>query len=230
MIRFSTSVLSTLGKKIIMGLSGILLSGFIVIHLLGNLTLFNPDKDPFNIYAHTLLSLGPILYIAEAILAALFLGHFIYAIMVTWQNWSARPGRYHVVKNQGHPSRKTWGSVTMIYTGVIIMVFLILHLIHFKYGAVMMYTTQDGLYIRDLYTLVHQFFANIWNVAFYVAVMILLGFHLSHGFWSAFQSLGVNHPVYTPVIYGIGYVFAIVMGFGFLVIPVWSYFTGGGVV
>ena len=229
MIRFSTSALSTLGKKIIMGLSGMMLSGFIVVHLVGNLTLFYPDKDPFNLYAHFLMSLGGLLYIAEFFLAALFFGHFIYAIMVTWQNWSARPGRYAVVTNQRATSRKSWGSVTMIYTGIIIMVFLVLHLLHFKFGAIIMYTTKDGVYIRDLYTLVHQFYGNIWNVIFYMAVMILLGFHLSHGFWSAFQSLGINHPVYTPLLQGLGYLFAVVMALGFLVIPIWSFITGGGV-
>jgi len=229
MIHFSTSVLSTLGKKIIMGLSGMMLSGFIVVHLIGNITLFYPDKDPFNLYAHFLMSLGGLLYVAEFFLAALFLGHFIYAIMVTWQNWSARPGRYAVVKGQGNTSRKSWGSVTMIYTGVIVMVFLVMHLLHFKFGAIIMYTTNEGIYIRDLYTLVHQFYANIWNVVFYVAVMVLLGFHLSHGFWSAFQSLGINHPVYTPLLQGLGYLFAIVMGLGFLIIPIWSFITGGGV-
>jgi succinate dehydrogenase / fumarate reductase cytochrome b subunit len=228
MIRLSTSALSTLGKKILMGLSGLFLSGFIVVHLIGNIALFYPDKDPFNKYAHFLMSLGGLLYLAELILAALFLGHFIYAIMVTWQNWSSgKPGRYAVVTNQGHPSRKTWASTTMIYTGIIIMVFLVLHLLHFKYGPVIMYTTKDGMYIRDLYTLVHQFYGNIWNALFYMVVMVLLGFHLSHGFWSAFQSLGISHPVYTPLLYGLGYLFAIIMGFGFFVIPVWSYFTGG---
>lgn len=109
------------------------------------------------------------------------------------------------------------------------MVFLVLHLLHFKYGAVIMYTTKEGLYIRDLYTLVHQFYGNIWNVTFYMVVMILLGFHLSHGFWSAFQSLGINHPVYTPLLQSLGYLFAVVMGLGFLVIPIWSFITGGGV-
>jgi succinate dehydrogenase / fumarate reductase cytochrome b subunit len=213
-----------------MGLSGIMLSGFIVVHLIGNLTLFYPDKDPFNLYAHFLMSLGGLLYVAEFILAALFIGHFIYAIMVTWQNWSASPpGRYAVVTNQRGASRKSWGSITMIYTGVIIMIFLVLHLLHFKYGAVIMYTTKDGEYIRDLYTLVHQFYGNIWNVIFYMVVMILLGFHLSHGFWSAFQSLGINHPFYTPLLQSLGYLFAIVMGLGFLVIPIWSFITGGGI-
>ena len=90
-----------------------------------------------------------------------------------------------------------------------------------------MYTTADGRVIRDLYTLVYQFYGNIVNVVLYILIMALLGFHLSHGFWSAFQSLGLNHPRYTPIIYGIALIFGVFMAFGFLVIPAIIFFRGG---
>lgn len=229
-MRITMSLLSSLGKKIFMGITGLALSGFIVVHLIGNLALLNPDKDPFNKYAHFLTqSLGNVIYVAELSLAAIFLIHFIYAIIITIGNWMARPTGYKKVTNAKHTSRKTIASTTMIYTGIVVIVFLILHLLHFKYGENIMYTTMDGQEIRDLYIVVYNFFGNIWNVIFYIAVMILLGFHLSHGFWSAFQSLGLNGVRFTPLIYGLGYVFAVFMAIGFIVFPIWAFYITGGV-
>ena len=227
-MRFSMSIFSSLGKKIFMGITGLTLSGFIVVHLIGNLALLNPDKDPFNKYAHFLQNLGTALYVAEFFLVAIFLIHFFYAIFVKVECWLARPKRYSIVKNAGHTSKKTYFSTTMIWTGLVIITFTVLHLIHFKYGEVIMYTTKDGMVIRDLYTLVYSFFSNIWNVIFYVVVMILLGFHVSHGFWSAFQSLGISGARFTKLAQQFGYVFAVIMGVGFLFLPVWIFIEAGG--
>ena len=230
MMRFSMSVFSSVGKKIFMGLTGLSLCGFIVIHLIGNLTLLIPDPDPFNKYSHFLTEeLGSVIYVAEAILAAVFLIHFIYALIVTFDNWKARPRGYKVTKNAGHTSKKSIASTTMIYTGVVVIVFLVWHLLHFKYGEIMITTTADGKVVRDLYTLVYQFYGNIINVGLYVLVMIMLGFHLSHGFWSAFQSLGLNGKRFTPVIYGVGSLFAVLMAIGFIFLPVWIFVITGGV-
>lgn len=224
------SVFSSVGKKIFMGLTGLSLCGFIVIHLIGNLTLLIPDPDPFNKYSHFLTEeLGSVIYVAEAILAAVFLIHFIYALIVTFDNWKARPRGYKVTKNAGHTSKKSIASTTMIYTGVVVIVFLVWHLLHFKYGEIMITTTADGKVVRDLYTLVYQFYGNIINVGLYVLVMIMLGFHLSHGFWSAFQSLGLNGKRFTPVIYGVGSLFAVLMAIGFIFLPVWIFVITGGV-
>jgi len=230
MMRFSMSIFSSVGKKIFMGLTGLSLCGFIVIHLIGNLTLLIPDPDPFNKYSHFLTEeLGSVIYVAEAILAAVFLIHFIYALIVTFDNWKARPRGYKVTKNAGHTSKKSIASTTMIYTGVVVIVFLVWHLLHFKYGEIMITTTADGKVVRDLYTLVYQFYGNIINVGLYVLVMIMLGFHLSHGFWSAFQSLGLNGKRFTPVIYGAGSLFAVLMAIGFIFLPVWIFVITGGV-
>jgi succinate dehydrogenase / fumarate reductase cytochrome b subunit len=229
MSRFSNTVFTSIGKKIFMAVSGLALSGFIVVHLSGNIALLYPDKDPFNKYANFLQSLGLLLYIAEFMLAAIFLIHFCYAVVITIGNWRARPGRYRISRNAGHTSKKTIASTTMVYTGMLIITFLVLHLLHFKYGPVIMYTTKDGMYIRDLYTVVYQFFGNIWNVGFYIVIMILLGFHLSHGFWSAFQSLGINGIWFTRLVYGFGYLFAVVMAAGFLWLPLYIFLMSGGV-
>lgn len=229
MMRFSMSTYSSLGKKIFMGFTGLLLCGFIVVHLIGNLTLLIPEKDPFNKYSHFLTQdLGNAIYMAELILAAVFLIHFFYAIVVTLGNWRARPQRYAVVKNAGHTSKKTIASSTMIYTGLVVITFLVWHLLHFKYGEIIMYTTADGRVIRDLYTLVYQFYGNIVNVVLYILIMALLGFHLSHGFWSAFQSLGLNGKNFTPFIYSVGILFAVLMAVGFIFLPAWIFFLTGG--
>jgi len=219
---------SSLGKKIYMGVMGILLSSFLGVHLLGNLTLLSPDRDPFNKYAHFLThSLGNFIYIFEIVFGTFFLIHLIYGIIVQWQNWMARPIGYKMVTNAKGASRKSIGSTTMIYTGVILLIFLILHLRDLKYGEIIMYTTADGAYLRDLYALVLVFFSKIWNVVFYVAVMILIGFHLSHGVWSAFQSIGFNAPRFIRFMQIVGYAFAVIIAAGFIYIPVFIYLTGG---
>jgi succinate dehydrogenase / fumarate reductase cytochrome b subunit len=223
------STYSSLGKKIFMGFSGLMLCGFIVVHLIGNLTLLLPDKDQFNKYANFLTTgLGSIIYIAEFLLAAIFLVHFIYAILVTIDNWKARPEKYAMVKNAKHTSRKSFASRTMIYTGIVLIVFLIWHLLHFKFGEMIIYSTADGMVIRDLYIVVYQFYGSMVNVILYIVVMVLLGFHLSHGFWSAFQSLGLSGKRFTPLVYGVAGVFALLMAAGFIVLPVWIFISTGG--
>lgn len=227
-MQFLTFSTSSLGKKIYMGVLGLFWSTFLGIHLLGNLTLLSPDKDPFNKYAHFLThGLGNVIYILEFILGATFVIHFIYGIIVQWQNWMARPIGYKKVTNAKGASRKSIGSTTMIYTGIIVIAFLILHLRDLKFGEIIMYTTASGAHIRDLHTLTIQFFSNIWNVSLYVAVMILIGFHLSHGIWSAFQSIGINAPRFIRFMQLFGYAFAVIIAGGFIYIPVFIYLTGG---
>jgi succinate dehydrogenase / fumarate reductase cytochrome b subunit len=115
----------------------------------------------------------------------------------------------------------------MILTGIVVLIFVGVHLKSFKYGP--HYSTEvDGVVMRDLHRLVVQKFSRVEYVAGYVVAMVFLGFHLRHGFWSAFQSLGVHHPRFTPVIYGTGVVLAILLAAGFIVLPVWIFFCGGG--
>jgi succinate dehydrogenase / fumarate reductase cytochrome b subunit len=186
--------------------------------------------DAFNLYAHKLVSMGPLLYLAEAILVLFFLTHIVTAISVTLSNWRARPGKYKVNAAQGDPSRLTLSSRTMIWTGLVMLVFLIVHLITFKYGPGIEagYVTRiDGEEARDLYRLVVEWFSVEWYVVYYVLSMALLGFHLRHGFWSAIQSLGGYHQRLTPVAYGLGTLAAVVLAVGFVGLPIWFYFVGG---
>jgi succinate dehydrogenase / fumarate reductase cytochrome b subunit len=220
---------SSILRKIFMGVSGLMLSGFIVVHLLGNLTLLLPDGGrAFNFYAHTLHSLGTAIYVAEAILAAIFIVHIYQGIRVTYDNWRARRRGYDKVTPSGSPSRQTLASRTMIYTGILIVIFLVKHLIDLKFGSYFE-ITYDGVVMRDLYRTTVDFFQSEVNVILYTVIMLMLGFHLSHGVWSAFQSLGIDGPRFTPLMVTLGMLFAIVMAGGFIVIPVYLYFLGGTV-
>ena len=212
-----------------MALSGLGLFAFVVLHLLGNLS-FLLSPEAFNSYSHKLVSLGPLLYIVELGLIGIFIFHVIFAIGVYRDNIQARSIKYDTVKNAGSPSLKTISSRTMIYTGVIIFVFVIIHVKTFKYGP----SIQDGYIfmgengeMRDLYRLVMEVFQKPLYTFGYVAVMIFLGYHLRHGFWSAFQSLGVMHPKYTKIIYGLGMALALIIAIGFLILPIYVYLGGG---
>ena len=231
MIPISRSFSSSLGKKIIMGLTGLGLSLFITGHLLGNLSLFLTDRELFNSYAHFLTGLGEILYMIEAGLILVFMFHVFYGIWVTWGNWRSRPVSYEMVTPAKGASRKTIASSTMIYTGLTILVFIILHVLFFKYGpniAEGYKYVHDGKDIRDLYQLVYDAFSNGWYVLWYELALLFLAFHVSHGFWSAFQSLGINHPVYTPFLQKVSIIFAVVIGGGFLSIPLYIFLSTGG--
>ncbi len=221
---------STLGKKVLMAVTGIAMIGFLIGHLSGNFLLLTGNPDPYNQYSHFLLSLGWALIAIELVLVAIFLAHVVSAISVYLTNRKARPDRYRNYQSAGKPSQQTWASSTMIWTGVILFVFTALHLYTFKYGpgvAEGYKATINGEEVRDLYRLVIEVFQNPWYVLWYVGAMAFMGFHLRHGFWSAFQSLGLHHPRYTRWIHVVGILLAIVLGLGFLLIPVWIYFQGG---
>ncbi len=226
----ANALLSSVGKKIINAVAGLCLCVFIVIHLMGNVALLTGKAEVFNKYSHLLAGTGSILYLAEGGLVLFFLLHMLTGTLVWLSKLRARPDGYHVSGNAGDPSKKTFSSQTMIYTGAILLIFLIIHLKTLKYGPGMdqgYVITYGGVQMWDLYRLTVEAFSNIWYVGFYTLCMILLGFHLRHGFWSGFQSLGANHPRYTPIIQGIGILFAIIMAAGFLIIPIVIYLRGG---
>jgi succinate dehydrogenase / fumarate reductase cytochrome b subunit len=219
---------SSVGHKIVLALAGLALSLFLVVHLLGNLQIFSSDPHALDTYAHKLTSLGVLLIVAEVALAAVFLIHIVVAITVTLNNLTARPTRYKKVRNAGDPSRKTFSSRTMIVSGLTIFLFLILHLMHFKFAVFQgEHPTKvvDGVMLNDFSRMLIESFSNPWIAGGYVIALLWLGFHLRHGFWSAFQSLGIHHPRWTPVIHGIGIAFALLIGIGYLSIPIIIYFS-----
>ena len=225
MLPLSKVIWSSVGKKILMAITGLAMIIFLIEHLSGNLLLFSKNPDPFNKYSHFLISFGWIIIVAEFILIAILVFHMISAISITIGKRKARPIDYDKKASAGSPSKKTIASSTMIYTGVLIFVFLIIHLKTFKFGPYYT-TTVDGVEMRDLHKLVMEVFQNLGYGIWYVATMIFLGFHLRHGFWSAFHSLGAHHPRYTPIIYSVGIILAIVLAVGFIGIPIWIYVTG----
>jgi len=227
---FSTYLWSSIGKKIITAITGLGLYLYIILHLAGNLTLFARNPDLFNSYAHFLTGLGWLVTSIEIGLLLFFLLHIVGGIIVYFGKLRARPESYVKYESTGYPSKKTVSSVTMIWTGLVIAVFTTLHVITFKYGPGIErgYVTYiDGVQVRDLYRLVVEVFSHGWYVILYVGAMIFLGFHLRHAFWSAFQSLGANNRILTPIFFGAGLVLAILLAMGFLVLPVFIYFAGG---
>ena len=214
---------SSIGKKLLNGLTGVLLLLFIVAHLAGNLTIF-VGKDALNAYAATTHSLGALLIVIELGLAALFLAHAVSAISVWRDNRAARDTRYVVSKSKGAASKQTIASRTMIVTGLVLLAFLILHLWQFRFGPDYR-TALPGHAgdVWDLHRIVVDTFKNLIWTGVYVAVMILLGFHLRHGFWSAFQSIGALNPKLRPLAFSAGVIFAIVIAVGFLLLPIFVY-------
>lgn len=212
---------SSVGKKQVMALTGLALCGFLVTHLLGNLLiLLGPDA--FNLYAYKLTS-NPAIYVAEAILVLLFLSHLGMALKLTIENKLARPVGYYKRVPTGRGS--TFASSTMPITGLIILVFLVTHLINFKYGTYYS-TSVDGQEMRDLYRVVVEYFANPAYVAWYVVAMIAAGIHTSHGFWSSFQSLGFSHGKYNCSIKFISKVYGIVIALGFSGLAIFCHLKG----
>lgn len=225
MSKFINALISPIGRKLLTGLTGIALCMFIVVHLLGNLQLFI-GAEQFNYYTHKLESLAPLIYLVELALVGLFVLHAIVGIAVQYKKFTSRPVGYNVYNSAGGVSKQTFSSRTMIITGPLLLVFVIFHVITLKYGAYYA-TSLDGAEVRDLHKLVIENFQNPAIVFGYEVIMILLGYHLRHGAWSALQSLGLMNKTLTPLIYTLGAIFAILISAGFLVLPVWVFFTGG---
>lgn len=226
MLPITKALSSSIGKKYLMSVSGLALLGFIVMHLLGNLTLYVPDGGvAFNTYAKTLHDFGPLLLVAEVGLAGLFLFHAAVAIGIHIKTKDARPGGYEATQtSKGGSSKFGLEANNMIITGLVLLGFVIAHVIHFRFGAGIAEgyaTTIEGEQARDLYRLVAEEFRKPVVSILYMLVMLFLGLHLRHGFWSWLQSMGAMAPKYSRPIYLIGTVFAVVVAIGFLGIPIW---------
>ena len=211
---------SSIGSKLLIALTGIGLVIFLIAHVSGNL-LFLLGPAAFNQYSHKLVS-NPLVYVAEAGLIAIFLLHIFKTVRLYAGANAARPIGYARKEWAGGPSRKSWSSTTMIVTGIVVLGFVILHLRKFKFGT--WYETPDG--IRDLYRLQVEIFSHPGYVAFYMVAMVIIGFHLWHGVPSVAQSLGIDHPRYTPRILWIGRALAVLIAGGFFILPLYTYLMG----
>ncbi len=214
---------SLITKKAIVAVTGLILAGFVLTHMLGNLLLF-AGPQIYNTYSYKLTS-NPALYLIEAVLLAALVLHVFYATWLTKISKSARPVGYAVSPNG--EKQATLASRTMIYHGAVLLAFTVIHLETFKFGT-HYEVTYDGIVMRDLYKLVIEVFASPGYVSWYVVSMILLATHLYHGVSSIFQSWGFNHPIYTPILKKIGIVYALGVGIGFLTNPIFAYMVATG--
>lgn len=200
--------LSSVGKKVMMAVTGLGFCVFLASHLAGNLTIYG-GRQAFNAYAEHLHSLEPLVKVAEFGLLFFAAVHVITGLVLFYQNFAARPSRYAVTRSAGG---RSIGSRTMPYTGILLLGFVVYHLLNFHF------VDKSGTTIYDI---VSTAFANPVTVATYVCAMIVAAVHVSHGFWSAFQTLGANHPKYMPLIRGAGLVFSLLVGLGFGLLPVY---------
>jgi len=218
---------SSIGRKLIMSLTGLFLIQFLLVHLVGNLQLLIDDNgESFNIYANFMTTNLVIKTVSYLLYAGILL-HVIQGLLIWKQNSGSRNTRYAVSKNPN----VGFSSKYMGWLGTIILVFLILHLWQFwlkmKMGVVPDVKVGQGIHaveVKNLYGLVAEAFSKPYYVVAYVIGMLVIGLHLWHGFQSSFQTLGLNHKKYTPLIKGLGMIYSIVVPLGFAIIPIYYYF------
>jgi len=221
----SNFLASSIGQKLIMSLTGLFLILFLVVHLVGNLQLLADDGgQSFNLYAY-FMTTNPLISTVSWGLYILILLHAIQGMYIWRKNKSARNGSY-AVKSR---STSTFASRNMAWLGIIVFVFLILHMWQFwfqmKIGTLDLieYTGHENA-VKDLYTPVAVAFSKWWFVLFYVFSMLVVGFHLFHGFQSSFQTLGLSHKRFSNLIKVFGVIYSIVVPLGFAIIPLYFYF------
>ncbi len=210
---------SSVGTKIILAFTGLALFGFLIVHLYGNLLAFLGPAS-YNEHAHELIS-NPLIIPAELGLVALFLTHIVKAIGNFGKNRSARPQAYGVKKWAGGPSRKSLASTTMIFSGLAVLLFVVIHLKLFKYGPVYTDAVTGN---RDLFRLLLDDFHKPGYVVGYVLAMLIIGLHLRHGISSATQSLGIVPESWTMQVLRGGMALAMLMAILFAIIPIAVYF------
>ena len=197
---------SSIGKKQVMAATGLFFCLFLASHLIGNLTIYG-GKGMFNAYAEHLHAFGLIINVIEVALIFFAVLHISFGALLYFQNWRARPVRYQIKRNAGG---RTLTSTLMPYTGLYLLIYVIIHLITFHFAD------RSG---RTLYQLVADVFSRPEYVVFYTFSMVVAALHVKHGFWSAFQTIGADHPKYMPLIQGVGWIFSLLVGVGFGSIP-----------
>jgi succinate dehydrogenase / fumarate reductase cytochrome b subunit len=213
----SNFLTSSIGKKFIMSITGFFLMSFLVVHLGINLMLLI-GSDIFNQAAHFMVS-NPIIKVIEPVLGIGFIIHIFYAGYITISNQMARPTGYKVAHKQ---PGTTWASRNMFILGGLIFVFLVMHMVQFwykvKFGGVAEITVE-GAHMHDTYSLVAGLFQIWWYDVLYMIGAVLLGLHLQHGFWSAFQTIGWSNDLWKKRLRNFGYVYTILIAGGFFIIP-----------
>jgi succinate dehydrogenase / fumarate reductase cytochrome b subunit len=206
-----------IGKKAVMAITGVMLVGYVFAHLLGNLQIYSSDAEQINRYAGFLHNPAnaAALWAARSVLLVAVALHIVAATQLWLQNRAARPIGY--VKKADLPA--SYAARTMIWSGPIVGAFVIFHVLHLTAGKVLE-LRELGPNMPDVRYNVITGFSNPWVSGFYVLAMILLCLHLYHGMWSMFQSLGISHPRYTPIVKKAAAVLAIAVAVGNCSIPI----------
>ncbi|MBW2094417.1 MAG: succinate dehydrogenase cytochrome b subunit [Deltaproteobacteria bacterium] len=216
---FIATFRSSIGKKLVMAITGLSFCLFLALHLVGNFFYYGGGSafEGYSAHLHQRLVL---LRLAEGGLIFFAVLHILFAAILYFQNLAARPTGYVMKKSvvrKETPGGQTISSRLMPYTGLYILVFVIIHLFAF--------TFVDRSAGGGLYRMVTTAFHNPFYAAFYVFSVIVVGFHINHGFWSAFQTIGANHPKYMPTIKIISVVYALIIGVCFSSIPVFIFLS-----
>ncbi|MFQ6677755.1 MAG: succinate dehydrogenase cytochrome b subunit [Fidelibacterota bacterium] len=221
MTHFKSVFSSSIGKKILMAATGLLLCLYLIVHIIGNLFLF-AGPDAFNLYVKTLSSVKPVVRTIEVILALIFLNHIFFGAKLTLENRKAITQKYTVNSANENSS---FFSRNMFLSGSILFIFLITHLSTFWY---LFQAQHDEGNFYNIVMGKTVGFGNPLIAALYSVAMILLGFHLRHGFQSAFQTFGIRYNKYSRLIETAAMVFWLIIPMGFFAIAVWFGFLGGG--
>lgn len=219
--RFHRYFSSSVGTKLLIGITGLLLFLYLVVHLAGNALIF-AGPVVFNEYSHKLIS-NPLIIPIEIGLLLVFFVHIYKALRMFLANNAARPLAYQRKERAGHTSRKSLSSSTMIASGLTLLVFVVIHVKQFRFGSY--YQTVADASVRDLYRTEIEIFQNPFWVLLYVVGTLVVVLHLRHGIASGFQSLGFDHPLYTRRLTTWSLVLALVIGGGLGLIPIWVYLT-----
>jgi succinate dehydrogenase / fumarate reductase cytochrome b subunit len=221
---------SSIGSKLLMSLTGLFLCSFLLVHMSGNLLLFVPDEGAkFNAYAYFMTNNLLIKTLSYGLYAT-FLLHAVKGLLMAVYNRSARGGQKYAGQNSP-ATRYGFAAYNMATLGIIVFAFFGLHMAQFwarMHFFTMPTKTYDGTEYKDLYAIVAEAFAQPWVVAVYLISLAALSLHLLHGFGSAFQTLGINHKKYSPVIRGLGAGFAILVPLGFAAMPIFFFLKSIG--
>ena len=220
--RFQRYFSSSVGTKLLIGITGLLLFVYMVLHLAGNVLIF-AGRDIFNEYSHKLIS-NPLIVPIEIGLLLVFLLHIYKTVRMLAANRAARPIGYQKKANAGHTSRKSFASSTMIGSGLILLLFIVVHVKQFKFGS---YYETLSASCRSAISIAPRSRSSATRSGCCSTCIgtLVVGLHLRHGIASGFQSLGFDHPLYTRRLTIIGIVLAVIIGAGLGIIPVWVYLT-----
>jgi len=212
--------LSSISQKIVMALAGLFLVIFLLVHLTINLMLLLDDGGAMYSVAVKFMTSNILIKIFEIFLFGGFIIHILIGLILQIKNWISRPVKYHVMNK----SKTSFLSKYMIWTGLVIFIFLVIHFMNFYFVKLGFVEPPPGVSEHDFYTMSVLLFTDKTYSIIYIILLIILGFHLNHAFQSAFQTLGFNHNRYTPAVKIIATVYSIIVAGGFIIIPLYFMF------